>query len=38
MPHKQWEVGREFRKRIKAAFDKEGISIPFPQIVIHKAD
>jgi len=38
VPHKQWEVGREFRKRIKAAFDKEGISIPFPQIVIHKAD
>lgn len=28
LPLKQWEVGRELRKRIKAAFDKEGIKIP----------
>lgn len=30
-PLKQWEVGREFRRRLKYAFDAEGISIPFPQ-------
>lgn len=35
-PLKQWEVTGELRKRIKIAFDKEGIEIPFPQRVIHK--
>jgi moderate conductance mechanosensitive channel len=33
---KQWEVAGEYRKRIKIAFDKEGIEIPFPQRVIHQ--
>lgn len=36
-PLKQWDVAGEFRKRIKIAFDKEGIEIPFPQRVIHEA-
>lgn len=36
-PLKQWDVSGEFRKRIKIAFDKEGIDIPFPQIVVRKA-
>jgi small conductance mechanosensitive channel len=31
---KQWEVASEFRIRIKQAFDKNGIEIPFPQRVI----
>lgn len=35
-PLKQWEVTGELRKRIKIAFDKEGIEIPFPQRVIHQ--
>lgn len=35
-PIKQWEVAGEFRKRLKAAFEKEGIEIPFPQRVIHQ--
>jgi small conductance mechanosensitive channel len=30
LPRRQWEVGRALRKRIKAAFDKEGIEIPYP--------
>lgn len=36
-PLKQWEVTGELRKRLKMAFDKEGIEIPFPQRVIHQA-
>lgn len=34
-PLKQWEVTGELRKRLKIAFDKEGIEIPFPQRVVH---
>lgn len=36
-PLKQWEIAGELRKRLKIAFDREGIEIPFPQTVIHKA-
>jgi len=36
-PLKQWEVAGELRKRLKIAFDREGIEIPFPQTVIHHA-
>jgi len=36
-PLKQWEISGELRKRLKIAFDKEGIEIPFPQRVIHQA-
>jgi small conductance mechanosensitive channel len=36
-PIKQWDVAGEFRKRIKIAFDKAGIVIPFPQQVNHEA-
>ena len=33
--HKQqWSVRREFNRRIKLAFDKSGIEIPFPQTTI----
>ncbi len=31
-----WAIEREIRRIIKIRFDKEGISIPYPQIVIHK--
>ena len=33
-PGNQWAVGREFRKRIKKKFDKEGIDIPYNYINI----
>jgi moderate conductance mechanosensitive channel len=35
LPLKQWDVTGELRKRIKIAFDKEKIDIPFPQRVMH---
>lgn len=35
-PLRQWAVAGEFRKRLKIAFDKAGIEIPFPQRVIHQ--
>jgi small conductance mechanosensitive channel len=35
-PVMQWAVMGELRKRIKEAFDKEGIEIPFPQLTVHK--
>ncbi|HEX5613868.1 MAG TPA: mechanosensitive ion channel family protein [Acidimicrobiia bacterium] len=33
-PLEQWNVARELRARIKGAFDREGIEIPFPQRTI----
>lgn len=30
-PLKQWDVAREFRRRLKKAFEVHGIEIPFPQ-------
>jgi small conductance mechanosensitive channel len=29
-PIEQWNVGREYRRRLKKAFDAQGIEIPFP--------
>lgn len=33
-PLKQWDVAREYRRRLKVAFDSAGISIPLPQQTI----
>jgi len=37
-PIEQWNVGREYRKRLKKAFDKYGIEIPFPHTTIYWGD
>ena len=34
-PIRQWEVGREYLRRIKKAFDEAGIEIPFPHRSIY---
>ena len=36
-PMRQWAVTGELRKRLKKAFDKNDIEIPFPQRVMHEA-
>lgn len=33
-PGKQWDVSGEFRRMLKTEFDKAGIEIPYPQLVI----
>ena len=35
LPIKQWEVMREFRRRLKNRFDELGIEIPFPHRTIY---
>jgi small conductance mechanosensitive channel len=30
LPIQQWNVGREYRRRLKKAFDARGVEIPFP--------
>ena len=34
-PLAQWDVRREYLRRLKAAFDRHGIEIPFPQLALH---
>lgn len=34
-PGMQWETGREFRRRIKEAFDSANIEIPFPHRTVY---
>lgn len=35
VPLKQWEVGRQLRRRIKTVMDRDGVRIPFPQLQVH---
>ena len=34
VPQRQHEVGRELRKRIRRAFDKNGVEVPFPERLV----
>jgi small conductance mechanosensitive channel len=34
-PLAQWDVRREYLRRLKAAFDQHDIEIPFPQLALH---
>ena len=36
-PAMQWAVAGEYRRRLKKAFEKESIEIPFNQVVVRKA-
>ncbi len=38
LPLKQWVVGREFNRRLKKAFDREGIEIPFPHVSLYAGE
>ncbi len=38
VPLKQWEVGREFNRRLKKAFDREGIEMPFPHVSLYAGE
>jgi len=38
LPIKQWGVGREYRRRLKKAFDEHGIEIPFPHLSVYMGE
>jgi small conductance mechanosensitive channel len=37
IPAKQWDIAGEYRRRLLKEFNKKGIQIAFPQVVVHKA-
>ena len=37
-PIQQWSVGREYRRRLKKAFDAAGIEIPFPHRTLYMGE
>lgn len=38
IPIEQWGVGREYRRRLKKAFDQNGIEIPFPHRTLYMGE
>ena len=38
LPIEQWAVGREYRRRLKKAFDQKGIEIPFPHRTLYMGE
>lgn len=38
IPSKQWQVGREFNRRIKKRFDELNIEIPFPHTTLYMGE
>lgn len=37
-PLEQWKVGREYRRRLKKAFDAQGIEMPFPHRTLYMGE
>ncbi len=37
-PREQWNVAREYRRRLKNVFDEKGIEIPFPHVTIYMGE
>jgi len=37
-PREQWNVSREYRRRLKKVFDKKGIEIPFPHVTLYMGE
>lgn len=37
-PLEQWKIGREYRRRLKKAFDAQGIEIPFPHQTLYMGE
>jgi small-conductance mechanosensitive channel len=35
LPLEQWSVRREYLRRLKSAFDEQGIEIPFPHVTVY---
>ena len=38
LPIEQWAVGREYRRRLKKAFDQQNIEIPFPHRTLYMGE
>ena len=38
VPIEQWNVGREYRRRLKRAFDAKGIEMPFPHRALYMGE
>lgn len=38
VPLKQWDIARQYRLRVKKAFDEKGIEIPFPHRTIYMGE
>lgn len=37
-PREQWNVAREYRRRLKNTFDEKGIEIPFPHVTLYMGE
>lgn len=37
-PIKQWTIAREYRRRVKKAFDQQNIEIPFPHVTLYMGE
>ncbi len=37
-PREQWNVAREYRRRLKNTFDEKGIEIPFPHVTMYMGE